>query len=56
MTADLEKIKELSDIRENSEAVCKVLKVLRRLLEKLADGYAICLRKDQEVIELELIF
>lgn len=54
--ADLEKIKELSDIRVNTEAVRKTLKLLRRLLEKQSDGYVICLCKDKNVVELEFMF
>jgi len=53
---DLEKIKELSDIRVNTEAVRKAIKLLRRLLEKQSDGYVICLRKDKDIIELEFMF
>ena len=54
--ADLEKIKELSDIRVNTEAVRKALKLLRRLLEKQSEGYVVCVRKDKDVIELEFMF
>ncbi|MEK7507390.1 MAG: helix-turn-helix transcriptional regulator [Patescibacteria group bacterium] len=54
--ADLEKIKELPDIRVNIEVVRKALKLLRRLLEKQSDGYVVCLRKDKDVIELEFMF
>lgn len=53
--SDLEKIKQLSDIREDAEAVRKALRILRRLLEKKADGYVFRLCKDQDIVELELI-
>jgi len=54
--ADLEKIKELSDIRTNSEVVRKALKILRLLLEKQNDKNIICLHRDNVVVELELLF
>jgi len=54
--ADIEKIKELSGIRVDTEAVRRALKLLRRLLEKQGDGYVIRLRKDEDAIELELLF
>jgi transcriptional regulator with XRE-family HTH domain len=54
--ADLERIKELSDIRANTEAVRKALKLLRLLLEKQNDKHSICLRKDGNVVELEFFF
>jgi len=54
--ADIEKIKELSGIRVDTEAVRRALKLLRRLLEKQSDGYVIRLRKDEDVLELELLF
>lgn len=54
--ADLERIKELSDIRANTEAVLKALKLLRILLEKQNDKYVVCLRKDKDVVELEFMF
>jgi len=54
--ADLERIKELSDIRVNTEAVRNALKLLRIILEKQNDKYVVCLRKDMDIVELELIF
>lgn len=54
--ADLERIKELSDIRVNTEAVRKALKLLRILLEKQDDKYVVCLRKDKDIVELEFLF
>jgi transcriptional regulator with XRE-family HTH domain len=53
---DLERIKELSDIRVNNEAVRKALKLLRILLEKQNDKYTVCLHKDKNIIELEFLF
>lgn len=50
--ADLERIKELSDIHRNTEAVKKALKLLRILLEKRNDKYVVCLRKDKDIVEL----
>lgn len=54
-SSGLIKIKELSDIRTSSEAVRKALKLLQHLLEKQSDGYVVCLRKDKDVMELELL-
>lgn len=54
--ADLDRIKELSDIRVNTEAVRKALKILRLLLEKQKDGSAVCLRKGDNIVELEFLF
>jgi len=54
--ADLNRIKELSDIRVNTEAVRKSLKILRILLEKQRDGHTVCLRKDGNIVELEFLF
>lgn len=54
--ADLDRIKELSDIRANTEAVRKSLKILRILLEKQKDGNTVCLRKEGNIVELEFLF
>jgi len=54
--ADLEKIKELSDIRANSEVIRKALKTLRLLLEKKNDQYVVCLRRGDTIVELEFLF
>lgn len=54
--ADLDRIKELSDIRVNTEAVRKSLKILRIMLEKQKDGNTVCLRKDGNIVELEFLF
>lgn len=54
--ADLNRIKELSDIRMNTEAVRKALKLLRILLEKQHDKYVVCLLKDKDFVELEFLF
>lgn len=54
--ADLDRIKKLSDIRVNTEAVKKALKILRILLEKQKDGHTVCLRKEGNIVELEFLF
>ena len=54
--ADLERIKELCDIRVNTEAVRKALRILRLLLEKQNDKHVVCLRKDGNIVELEFLF
>jgi hypothetical protein len=54
--ADLEKIKKLSGICADTEAVKKAFHLVQLLLEKQGDGYAIYLHKDKDVIEFQFLF
>jgi hypothetical protein len=54
--ANLKKIKELTGIRTSPENIRRALGVMRCLLEKRADGHTICLKKGENVIDLEIIF
>lgn len=52
---DVLRIKELTGIHTNPEAIRKAVKILRRLSEKQNDGFTINLRKGDEIIEFEII-
>ncbi|GEM_PF-1881412 len=51
--SDIEKIKELSDLKKNNESVQKALKLLRLLLEKRNEGHSVFLRKGEDVVGME---
>jgi len=52
---DLDKIKQLAQIKNNSDIVRKAVQLLRRLLEKQADDYIIFFVRDKEMVELEIL-
>ena len=52
---DLNKIKELADVKSNSEIVRKAIQLLRRLLEKQQDDYVVSVVKGKDVVKFEIL-
>jgi len=52
---DLNKIKELADVKSNSEIVRKAIQLLRRLLEKQQDDYVVSVLKGEDVVKFDIL-
>ena len=52
---DLNKIKELADVKSNSEIGRKAIQLLRRLLEKQQDDYVVSVVKGKDIVKFEIL-